>query len=352
VGGAALSKKFADTRIAGEYRGPVLYAKDAMNGLDLANQLCEPSQRAELLRELAERQEQAGSATARKAPQEPGPDATLRSAVRPDAPILNPPDFQQHILRDIPIPRIIPYLNRQMLYSKHLGLMGVLDKLLEAGEEKALKLHASVNRMLEKIERNQLIRPQALYRFYPALGEGNDLILFDPEGSGREIMRFSFPRQAGGERLCLADFARPVGSGEMDSVALFTVTCGIGVRAEAERLKEAGEYLECHLLQALALELAEATAEFLHQRLRDAWGIVDDPSLTMKGILNADYQGIRVSFGYPACPELADQQKLFDLLSPSQIGVELTEGYMMDPEASVSALAFHHPEGRYFSVVR
>jgi 5-methyltetrahydrofolate--homocysteine methyltransferase len=352
VGGAALSKKFADTRIASEYRGAVLYAKDAMNGLDLANQLCEPSQRAELLRELAERQEQAGIAAAPKAAREPASDATLRSAVRPDAPILNPPDFQQHILRDIPIPRIIPYLNRQMLYSKHLGLMGVLDKLLEAGEEKAVKLHASVNRMLEKIERNQLIRPQALYRFYPALGEGNDLILFDPEGSGREIMRFSFPRQAGGERLCLADFARPVGSGAMDSVALFTVTCGIGVRAEAERLKEAGEYLECHLLQALALELAEATAEFLHQRLRDAWGIVDDPSLTMKGILNADYQGIRVSFGYPACPELADQQKLFDLLSPSQIGVELTEGFMMDPEASVSALAFHHPEGRYFSVVR
>ena len=101
-----------------------------------------------------------------------------------------------------------------------------------------------------------MIRPQALYRFYPAHAEGNDLVLFNPDGSGAELMRFSFPRQAAGERLCLADFARPAGSGALDSVALFVVTCGIGVREQAERLKDAGEYLECHLLQALALELA------------------------------------------------------------------------------------------------
>ena len=128
------------------------------------------------------------------------------------------------------------------------------------------------------------------------------------------------------------------------------VTCGEGVRDEAERLKEAGEYLKSHLLQALALELAEATAEFVHKRIRDAWGITDDPSLTLKQLFNADYHGIRVSFGYPACPEINDQEKLFSLLKPEQIGVQLTEGFMMDPEASVSALVFHHPEGRYFAV--
>ena len=352
VGGAALSKKFADTRIAAEYRGAVLYAKDAMNGLDLVNQLADPALREELLRQTAERQQVAASATPGRAAAPATADSTARSAVSSLAPILTPPDFEPHILRDIPISRVLPYLNRQMLYSKHLGLMGVLEKLLAAGDEKAVKLHATVNRMLEKISQQALIRPQALYRFYPAHAEGNDLVLFHPDGSGAELMRFSFPRQAAGERLCLADFARPAGSGGMDSVALFVVTCGIGVREEAERLKQAGEYLECHLLQALALELAESTAEFLHQRIRDAWGIVDDPSLTMEGILRGDYQGVRVSFGYPACPELSDQEKLFALLEPSQIGVQLTEGFMMDPEASVSALVFHHPEGRYFSVVR
>jgi 5-methyltetrahydrofolate--homocysteine methyltransferase len=352
VGGAALSKKFADTKIAGEYGGTVLYAKDAMNGLDLVNQLADPARRDGLLRETAERQQLAGAGAPPRAAAPAAPDATLRSAVSPDAPILMPPDFEPHILRDIPISRVLPYLNRQMLYSKHLGLMGVLEKLLAAGDEKAVKLHGTVNRMLDKIAQFGLVRPQALYRFYPALSEGNDLILFHPEGSGAGAMRFSFPRQAAGERLCLADFARPISSGGVDSVALFVVTCGTGVREEAERLKNAGEYLECHLLQALALELAESTAEFLHKRLRDAWGIVDAPSLTMEGILRGDYQGVRVSFGYPACPELSDQEKLFALLDPSQIGVQLTEGFMMDPEASVSALVFHHPEGRYFSVVR
>jgi len=352
VGGAALSKKFADTRIAGEYGGTVLYAKDAMNGLELVNQLADPTLREGLLEETAQRQALAAMGAPPRAAAPLAPESTLRSAVNPAAPILAPPDFEPHILRDIPISRVLPYLNRQMLYSKHLGLMGVLEKLLAAGDEKAVKLHAQVNRMLERIESGGAIRPQALYRFYPAAAQGNDLILFDPQGTGSETMRFSFPRQGVGERLCLADFARPLGPGSRDSVALLVVTCGIGVRQEAERLKQAGEYLECHLLQALALELAEATAEFLHQRIRDAWGIVAPPSLTMEGILRGDYQGVRVSFGYPACPELSDQQKLFALLDPSQIGVQLTEGFMMDPEASVSALVFHHPEGRYFSVVR
>ena len=135
-------------------------------------------------------------------------------------------------------------------------------------------------------------------------------------------------------------------------MALFVVTCGRGVRAKAEEMKGAGEYLDSHLLQALALELAEATAEFLHKRIRTSWGIVDDPAMSMKQLYNAEYQGIRVSFGYPACPELSDQQKLFRMLQPEAIGVQLTEGDMMDPEASVSALVFHHPQGRYFDVSR
>ena len=145
---------------------------------------------------------------------------------------------------------------------------------------------------------------------------------------------------------------RPATSGDPDSIALFTVTCGTGVRERSEALKEQGDYLRSHLLQALALELAEATAEYLHKRIRTAWGLIDDPALSLKQIFNAEYQGIRVSFGYPACPELSDQEKLFKLLKPEQIGIQLTEGDMMDPEASVSALVFHHPEGRYFDVRR
>jgi 5-methyltetrahydrofolate--homocysteine methyltransferase len=350
VGGAALSRNFADSRIAPAYGAPVLYAKDAMAGLDLANRLFDPVEREQLLAETATRQ-QGAVASGRTTPT--GQTCpTGRKNQLSEAPVLSPPDFERHILRDIPLKQVIPYLNRQMLYTKHLGLTGAVEKLLAAGDEKALKLHEAVEGMLARIEREGLIQPQALYRFYPANSRGNDLVLFEPADSSSEAMTISFPRQAGGEQLCVADFVRPEASGDKDNMALFVVSCGRGVREKSEAMKEAGDYLNSHLLQALALELAEATAEFLHKRIRTSWEIVDDATLTMKQLFNAEYRGIRVSFGYPACPELTDQQKLFRLLEPEEIGVQLTDGDMMDPEASVSALVFHHPEGKYFDVCR
>ena len=353
VGGAALSRTFADSRIAPAYGAPVLYAKDAMAGLELANRLFDPIERPLLLAELVQRQQTAATGNAAPAAAVPAGGASdVRSTVRYDAPLLPAPDFDSHILRDIPLKQVIPYLNRQMLYTKHMGLIGSVEKLLAAGDEKALKLHGAVEGMLARAEREGLIRPQALYRFYPANSQGNDLILFDPANPEREIERIAFPRQAAGERLCVADFVRPLSGGVRDNLALFVVTCGRGVRATSEEMKGGGEYLDSHLLQALALELAEATAEFLHKRVRTSWGIVDDPALSMKQLFGAEYHGIRVSFGYPACPELSDQQKLFRLLGPESIGVQLTDGDMMDPEASVSALVFHHPQGRYFDVSR
>ncbi len=350
VGGAALSRNFADNRIAPAYGAPVLYAKDAMAGLELANRLFDPAERELLLAETALRQQ--GTVAEKPATPAAAPATSGGSSLNYDQPVLAPPDFERHILRDIPLKQVIPFLNRQMLYTKHLGLVGSVEKLLATGDDKAVKLHATVEEMLARVDREGLIQPQALYRFYPANSDGNDLILFDSAHSEQVSMRISFPRQAAGERLCVADFVRPASGGVLDNMALFVVTCGRGVREKAEAMKEAGDYLNSHLLQALALELAEATAEFLHKRIRTSWGIVDDPALTMKQLLSADYHGIRVSFGYPACPELADQQKLFRLLEPEVIGVHLTEGDMMDPEASVSALVFHHPQGRYFDVSR
>jgi len=134
----------------------------------------------------------------------------------------------------------------------------------------------------------------------------------------------------------------------MDAIAMFVVTCGRGVRELSHLWKEAGEYLRSHMLQAIAIEGAEAFAEWLHTKIRADWGFADPSEMSIKDVLKNKYRGIRVSFGYPACPDLGDQRKLFKLLDPSQIGVELTEGDMMDPEASVSALVFHHPEAKYF----
>jgi 5-methyltetrahydrofolate--homocysteine methyltransferase len=352
VGGAALSRRFADTRIAGEYGGPVLYAKDAMQGLDIAGRLADPVRRSGLLRELEERQEESRREAAARPPASQPAGPGICSATAVDLPLPVAPDFQVHTLREIPLDHVLPYLNRQMLYSKHLGLIGVVDKLLADKDEKALRLHGEVQEIIDLIRNQALIRPHALYRFYPAAGEGNDMILFEPDGSGHEVMRFTFPRQPGDEHLCLADFVRPVTSGERDSVALFVTTAGEGVRQQAEIWKGEGLYLKSHLLQALALEMAESTAEFVHRRIRDAWGISDDPALSSAAILKGDYRGIRVSPGYASCPEMADQEKIFALLRPERIGMQLTEGYMMDPEASVSALVFHHPQAHYFAIGR
>jgi len=135
----------------------------------------------------------------------------------------------------------------------------------------------------------------------------------------------------------------------MDSVGFLVVTAGKGVREISTEYKEQGEYVRSHAIQSLALELAEAFAERLHHVMRDTWGFPDPADMTMIQRFGARYQGIRVSFGYPACPNLEDQEKLFRLLQPSQIGVELTEGFMMEPEASVSAMVFSHPQARYFN---
>ena len=152
--------------------------------------------------------------------------------------------------------------------------------------------------------------------------------------------------------LCLADFLKSVESGEMDYVAFFSVTAGKGIRAIAEKLKEEGRFLENHALQALALETAEGLAELIHRQIRDRWGFPDPIDFTMRDRFAAKYQGQRYSFGYPACPNLEDQEKLFKLISPEDIGIELTEGFMMEPEASVTAMVFAHPDARYFNVLR
>ena len=165
------------------------------------------------------------------------------------------------------------------------------------------------------------------------------------------MTRFTFPRQARDGGVCLADFAAPLDQGApRDNVCLFVVTAGAGIRQLSERFKAEGRFLQMHAVQALALETAEAYAELLHSRCAACGGFPDSPGLTMLERFRAEYRGKRYSFGYPACPRLEDQQQLFAVLRPEEVGVQLTDGCMMEPEASVSALVFHHPDAFYFSV--
>ena len=236
-----------------------------------------------------------------------------------------------------------------MLYGKHLGLKGNLDTLLARGDARAVDLHERVRGVMDDVVAEKLFSARAVFRFFAAQGDGDSLRLLD-EGDG-PLETFVFPRQTHAEGLCLSDFVAPAASGRRDYMALFAVTCGHGVRELAAEYRAAGDYLRSHVLQALAIESAEAFAELLHQRLREMWGFADPSEMTMRERFKAQYRGVRVSFGYPACPRLEDQAKLFAALPVTEsIGVRLTEGYMMDPEASVSALVFHHPHAKYFSI--
>jgi 5-methyltetrahydrofolate--homocysteine methyltransferase len=235
------------------------------------------------------------------------------------------------------------YLNPQMLYGKHLGLKGSVRKLAAEGDAKLAKLEAVVGD-IQDLGRRGAMRARAVWRFFPAVAEAERLTLVDPE-SGAAVAAWDLPRQARPHGLCLTDYVLPG-----DCVALFVTTAGEGVRERVEAWKQAGEYLKSHTFAALALETAEAAAECVHAQIRAAWGFPDPPGTAREDLLAARYRGKRYSFGYPACPDLAMQRQLFAALRPEEIGVELTEGDMMEPEASVSALVFQHPDARYFAV--
>jgi 5-methyltetrahydrofolate--homocysteine methyltransferase len=342
VGGAALTRKFTATRIAAEYGGPTVYAKDAMDGLDLANQLFSPHTRDALIDRI--RAEQAALSAGGEATILRPADAPVRArSATPKVDPPRPPDLERHVLRDVPLTHVYPYLNLQMLYGKHLGLRGLVTRLLEEDDPKARELETVVEALKQEAVAGGLLHAHGLYRWFRARAAGNTLLILTPGGA--EAGRFTFPRQRDGERLCLTDYVRDDAD---DWVAMFAVTCGEGVRERSQAWKERGDYLRSHALQALAIECAEAFAEMLHARLRTLWGFPDPPELSIEDKLKARYRGLRVSFGYPACPELADQATLWRLLEPERIGIRLTEGFMMDPEASVSALVFHHSAAKYF----
>ena len=284
------------------------------------------------------------------------PAANATSPVAPLDASPQPPDLRLHVLHDYDLDEIFGYINPQMLYVRHLGYRGRFNEALANDEPKAVELRQQVQRVEDIVLSRSDIAANAVFKFFPCRSEGQWLIIYQPDGN-KELERFYFGRQQGRDGLCLSDYARPVGDGPNDYVAMFATTVGPGVRALSERWKEAGRYLDSHTLQALAIESAEGFAELLHKRIRSMWNIGESSGLKvrdeeeLRDLFRANYRGKRYSFGYPACPRLEDQEKLFALLDVTKnIGVELTEGYMMDPEGSVSALVFHHPDAKYFNL--
>jgi 5-methyltetrahydrofolate--homocysteine methyltransferase len=347
VGGAALSQKFTSTRIAPAYGQAVCYAKDAMTGLALMNQLMDPGERETTLAAHRSGADVADTVSPLEEKEPQARPATVRSAkVRMDIPIPAAPYLDRKV-RDVPhLAEVWSYINPFMLYGRHLGYKGNFEKSLAEHEPKALELFHNLEAVKQEAARFMKVR--AVWRFFEATRDGNAIHLFAPGGEA-PIHTFHFGRQRRENGLCLSDYILEPEDGRRDHLALFVVTAGACVREKSEAWKQAGQFFKAHAIQALAIETAEGAAEWLHRRIREDWGFPDPPTLTMHDRFTSKYRGKRYSFGYPACPNLDDQQGLFALLSPEDIGVSLTEGMMMEPEASVSALVFHHPDCAYFT---
>ncbi|MDH3745644.1 MAG: dihydropteroate synthase, partial [Acidobacteriota bacterium] len=342
VGGAALTARFTHLKIAPAYGSVCTYAKDAMEGLSLVERLTDPEARPVLDAEVEVAVAAAAERAARPAPELAAAGSERSGDVRLDVEVPKPPDLDRHV-ETLDLDEVWAELNPQMLYAKHLGLKGSVRRLASEGDPKLAKLRELVDG-LKEIARDGGMSAQAVWQFFPAVSRANRLTLTGSNGRS-PAAEWEFPRQRGEDGLCISDYVL-----DTDHVALFVTTAGEGVREHIEAWKEEGEYLKSHAFAALAIETAEAAAELVHKRLRAVWGFPDPPELTRRDRLSARYRGKRYSFGYPACPDLEGQRPLFAVLGPEEIGVELTDGDMMSPEASVSALVFHHPDARYFGV--
>jgi 5-methyltetrahydrofolate--homocysteine methyltransferase len=345
VGGAALSARFTQTKIAPSYGKAVCYAKDAMTGLRLMNQLMDPATREQVLHEHEASGDGAAVATAVLVAEPP--KITRSPKVRTDLPIPKVAYLDRKVRLVPDLNEVWSYINPFMLYGRHMGFRGDFEKRFTQRDPKAVELFES----MEEVKRDaaEFMKPRAVWQLFEAESEGELMHLFTPDAA-EPVHTFRFPRQRLGDFLCLSDYVLPPRDGRRDHVALFVVTAGEGVRERAEKAKNEGYYFKSHGMQALAIESAEACAEWLHRRIREDWGFPDPPEMTMAQRFTSRYRGKRYSFGYPACPNLDDQAGIWKLLRPEEIGVQLTEGFMMDPEASVSALVFQHPDCTYFSV--
>jgi len=241
---------------------------------------------------------------------------------------------------------LVPYLNESALFRGQWQLRPVGGK---EGWRQTLETEARprLRALLDEAIAGQILRPAVVYGYFPCNGDGNDVVVWD--GDGNERVRFSFPRQRRDRRLCIADFFRPIESGEPDVIGMHVVTMGLAASEATARLFADNRYREYLELHGVTVEMAEALAEYWHQRVRQELGIAGEDAADMEDLFDQGYRGSRYSFGYPACPDLEEQTKLFELLRPERIGVELSEEFQLHPEQSTSAIIVHHPEAKYFN---
>jgi len=344
VGGAAINRQYGQRiSFVGEeepYAAGVFYCKDAFEGLETMDRLSDPAQRAGFIANtLAEaatvlQQRQTGRVALEALGKASQHGAQVRSAVRQDVPVPTPPFWGPRATGRIRLADVVACLDRNALYRLQWGA-----KNAKGAEWERLKAQFDqlVRDLVREAERDGWLEPRVVYGYFPVQSDGHDLIVYDPSDRNSELTRFVFPRQPERERLCLSDYFRSVASGAYDVAAFQVVTMGPRVDELTEELQRQGDYSRSYYIHGLGVSLAEALAEYTNRLVRQSLGL-------------GEGRGKRYSWGYPACPDLEEHGKLFQILPTEQIGVTLTEAFQLVPEQSTAAIVVHHPEAKYFSI--
>jgi 5-methyltetrahydrofolate--homocysteine methyltransferase len=363
LGGAALTRNYVEDNCVSAYQsGRVAYARDAFDGLMLMDKIMAGSFDNYLAALQTRRQ---GKATNQKrklglASQALAPEARLtqeqararRMRLTGDIIPPTPPFWGARLLSATPLKTLVPFLNERSLYQFQWGFRkagrSLEDFLVWARHE----LKPVLRRMLELVEAETILTPQAVYGYWPAAGDGDDVVLFDPAHLEKEVLRFTLPRQAkaDGDGQSIADFLQDISAPKRDVLGLQVVTMGQRASEVARAWFDDNRYQDYLYLHGLSVEMAEAMAEYVHQRIRTELGFIADEAMDMEKLLQQGYRGSRYSFGYPACPRLEDQAPILALLGAERIGVTLSEEFQLEPEQSTSAIVVHHPQAKYFSV--
>jgi len=350
LGGAALTRRYVDEDLRAIYRGRLAYGNDAFAGLHFMEKICgeENGGRLNSSTLSTDHIREKARPSAQKRDDEKSFGHTKTPAWQP-VEIPQPPFFGTKVIADIPLETVFSFINPIALYrgqwQVRRGKMAPaeLDKLIKEKFE-------PVRRDLEqRCIAEKMLVPQLIYGYFPCNSSGDDIVIFDERGE-KEIERFTFPRQAEGGRLCIADFFAPMNSGERDVIGVMVVTVGRRASEISRRLYELDKYTDYFYFHGLSVETAEALAEYWHKHMRIELGFSADDAREIQKIFQQGYRGSRYSFGYPACPRLDDQAKLFRLLDAERIDLSLTEEFQLVPEQSTSAIVVHHPAAKYFSV--
>ena len=365
LGGAALTRRYVEDDLKSLYKGSLFYARDAFAGLHTMDKLMSGNgssaaaiASAPPLRSVTAEADELIAEEAKLGIRKPervrakatgDTTHTNRSDVGADVWIPQPPFLGSRVVKDIPLADVFAYVNETALFKGQWQF----KQGRKSGEEYQAFLDEQVRPVFAELkarcDREGLLAPRAVYGYFRCQSSGNDLIVYEDQTT-YELTRFTFPRQPAGKHLCLADYFASVESGRMDVVAFHLVTMGRRASEYSQQLFKSDNYSDYLYFHGLSVESAEALAELWHKKIREELGIAGRDAQNLNELFRQGYQGSRFSFGYPACPNLEDQTKLFELLDPSRIDVELTDEFQLDPEQSTSAIIIHHPEARYFSI--